>query len=459
MTARTYFGSISNRSATRNLRPISGASHGVLGQAVKDGLLLRNPADAATPPTAKEAKAPEMHPWDAGQLAAFLGWAEGASQSFALWHLVAMTGMRRGELLALRWRDVDLEAGTVSVRRSAGMVRVAGESAGVHEGDTKSGKPRVVDLDDEAAAVLRAWRKDRGSMALQLITPGSLVFGDIEGAHRNPEHVSRQFARDIERCGQVPAIRLHDLRHTHATLLLLEREPVQLVSQRLGHASPMVTLTVYAHVMPGNQRETPSRAYVRRRTDWRSARGGGPGVKVLAPRDGAHPECPSGPRHSGADQAEGLAVPPHADRDGRPVCSQFGLGALRTAALDNCIAVIADESDQASRVLRFSRSSICLNPSPAPARCVSECMRWRSTPQISSFVQAGGLRSWQTALPLHPGHGRDAVVLPRAVRRRRGHRLLHRPGGRCHRYLTVEGARFVSAQSAPDHPASETNRG
>jgi integrase len=199
--------------SARTVRYIHTIIHGVLGQAVKDGLLLRNPADAATPPTAKEAKAPEMHPWDAGQLAAFLGWAEGASQSYALWHLLAMTGMRRGEALALRWRDVDLDAGTVSVRRSAGMVRVAGEGAAVHEGDTKSGKPRVVDLDDDAAAVLRAWRKHRGSMALPLITPGSLVFGDIEGQHRNPEHVSRQFARDLERFGQVPAIRLHDLRH------------------------------------------------------------------------------------------------------------------------------------------------------------------------------------------------------------------------------------------------------
>lgn len=85
--------------------------HKMLGQAVKDGLLLRNPADAATPPTAREAKAPEMQPWDAGQLAAFLGRAEGASHSHALWHLLAMTGIRRGEALALRRRDVDLNAG------------------------------------------------------------------------------------------------------------------------------------------------------------------------------------------------------------------------------------------------------------------------------------------------------------------------------------------------------------
>ena len=248
--------------SARTTRYIHTIVHGVLSQAVKDGLLVRNPADAATPPTAREAKAPEMHPWNAGQLAAFLGWADGKSQSYALWHLLAMTGMRRGEALALRWRDVDLDAATVSVRRSAGMVRNAGEGAGVHEGDTKSGKPRVVDLDHDAAAVLRAYRKDRGSMALQLIAPDSLVFGDLEGAHRNPEHVSRQFVRDVERCRQAlgqnaaPVIRLHDLRHTHATLLLLAREPVHVVSQRLGHASAVVTMTIYAHVLPGNQRET-----------------------------------------------------------------------------------------------------------------------------------------------------------------------------------------------------------
>jgi integrase len=206
--------------SARTVRYVHTIIHGVLGQAMKDGLLLRNPADAATPPTAREAKAPEMRPWNAAQLAAFLGWAASNSQSYALWHLLAMTGMRRGEALALRWRDVDLDTSMIGVRRSAGMVRNAGEGAEVIEGDTKSGKARVVDLDDGAAAVLRAWRKDRGSMALQLITPGSLVFGDIEGGHRNPEHVSRQFVRDVERCrqalgdGAVPVIRLHDYADT-----------------------------------------------------------------------------------------------------------------------------------------------------------------------------------------------------------------------------------------------------
>jgi integrase len=96
-------------------------------------------------------------------------------------------------------------------------VRNAGEGAGVVVGDTKSGKPRVIDLDPETVAALRAHKKDRGSAALQPAAPGALIFGDIEGAHRNPEHVSRQFARDQARCRKalgedaLPLIRLHDL--------------------------------------------------------------------------------------------------------------------------------------------------------------------------------------------------------------------------------------------------------
>lgn len=141
------------------------------------------------------------------------------------------------------------------------MVRVKDEGAAITEGLTKAGKPRVVDLDAAAAAVLRSFRLARAAMALQLVRDDALVFGDHEGRHMHPERVSRTFKATVERCRKAlgdaapPEIRLHDLRHTHATLLLARGSPVKVVSERLGHANTTVTLSVYAHVMPGNQRQ------------------------------------------------------------------------------------------------------------------------------------------------------------------------------------------------------------
>jgi integrase len=103
--------------------------------------LAHNPAAAATPPTAKDAQAPEMHPWTAGQLAAFLAWAREHADNHALWHTLAMTGARRREALALRWRDIGLDAATVSFRRSAGILRNAGQGAAVVEARPSPASP------------------------------------------------------------------------------------------------------------------------------------------------------------------------------------------------------------------------------------------------------------------------------------------------------------------------------
>jgi len=247
----------------RTVRYIHTTISSALRDAVDAGLLPRNPAAKAHPPTAKQAASPEMHPWTAAQLGVFLGWSREHSELHTAWHVLAMTGMRRGELLALRWRDVNLDAGTMTVRRSAGIVRVKGQGARIEEGPTKTNKPRVIDIDPGTVAVLRTWKRGRGGLALSLARDDALVFGNLEGGHRQPEHFSRTWNQTVCRAigdgVDVPAVRLHDLRHTHATILLSDREPVSTVSQRLGHASEVVTLTIYSHVLPGDQKRAAAR--------------------------------------------------------------------------------------------------------------------------------------------------------------------------------------------------------
>jgi len=229
-------------------------------------LLVRNPAHKASPPTAKEARPPEMHPWTADQLGAFLAWSRGNSPLHAAWWLLAYSGMRRGELLALRWRDIDLDAGTIAIRRSVGVVRNKGEGATVREAATKTDKSRrVIDTDPATVAILRAWKRERGELALALARPDALVFSTPNGEHLHPERFWRTFRATLARCRKElgedapPVITIHDLRHTHASLLLAAGEPVKTVSERLGHASVTVTLGVYAHVMPGDQKRAAGR--------------------------------------------------------------------------------------------------------------------------------------------------------------------------------------------------------
>lgn len=134
------------------------------------------------------------------------------------WHTPACAA---GEVLALRWRDLD--TGIVAVRRSAGIVRVKGTRGQITEGPTKTGKVPVVDLDPATVAILRAHKAMRGSLHLSLAAADALVFADEQGTHLHPERFSRTFVTAVKRCAaagnDVPVIRTHDLRHTHASLL------------------------------------------------------------------------------------------------------------------------------------------------------------------------------------------------------------------------------------------------
>ncbi|BCT76083.1 site-specific integrase [Sinomonas cyclohexanicum] len=248
--------------SARTVRYIHTIVHAALDAAVRDRLLAVNPADAATPPSAKEAAPPEMHYWSAVELRAFLADREERGDDLLMaWKLLAATGMRRGELLGLRWGDVDFTTGRVSVRRSASLIKTEGNGDRIDVGPTKTGKARVVDLDAQTLSDLRVYRKERGALFLSLVRDEAYVVSDVDGNVRHPYRFSRRFTDAVAQTrrtlgeDKLKAIRLHDLRHTHATILLAAGVPVKVVSERLGHASPTITLGVYAHVMPGMQKE------------------------------------------------------------------------------------------------------------------------------------------------------------------------------------------------------------
>jgi integrase len=245
----------------RTVRYVHTIVHRVLGDAAEAGLLPKNPAAVAKPPSARQATAPEMRTWTRDQLRAFLT-AEDGDRLYPLWVLFATTGVRRGEALGLRWRDVDLDAATVAIRQTIGSI--AGKV--VASSSTKSGKARVVDLDPTTVAVLRSHRARQAQERLAIgagYRDAGLVFADVTGREMHPERLSRTFQRRIgaaQRRGlEVPMIRLHDMRHTWATLALGDGVHPKIVSERLGHSKIAITLDIYSHALPTIQREAAER--------------------------------------------------------------------------------------------------------------------------------------------------------------------------------------------------------
>ncbi len=217
-----------------------------LGDALEDGLIRRNPAERAH---SKPKDRPEMLTWTSEELVAFLA-VTAQDPDFRLYQLAAATGMRRGELLGLRWRDVDLDAGRVSVRQQ--YTRQGGALAFCPPKSQKS--IRTVDLDEDTTAVLREQREAQGferrAWGDAYRSDLDLIFCRPDGSPHDPNVIDRRFGRRIRALPSLPAIRLHDLRHTHATLLLEDGVDVKTVSERLGHDSVQTTLELYGHVTP-----------------------------------------------------------------------------------------------------------------------------------------------------------------------------------------------------------------
>ena len=175
----------------------------------------------------------------------------------ALWWLAAWTGMRRGELLGLRWPDIDLLKGVISVRRA--RVQVDGSPIDSTP-KTRRGR-RLVELDDSTVAVMR---RHRTAQAAERLIAGSAwhrtdhVFVWQDGRPLRPDWTSRRFDRLVFESG-LPRISLHGLRHSHATALLRAGVHPKIVQERLGHHSAGYTLDVYSAVLPSMQRDAVDR--------------------------------------------------------------------------------------------------------------------------------------------------------------------------------------------------------
>ncbi len=227
-----------------------------LSHAVKWQLLARNPADAVDRPKYKR---PDIGSLNAQELQKFLAYVRRSQhQDYNLIVLAVFTGMRLGELLALRWDDVDLDQGRIFVRRAA---HYTGE-VGIYEADPKTEKSRrQIILPPTAVRALKQQKEavDRAKkLQPELYEDNDLVFPTIDGKMQNPKNVSHRFSALAKKAG-FPGLTFHGLRHTHASLLLAEGVHPKVVQERLGHSTISITLDTYSHTVPTLQEEAAAK--------------------------------------------------------------------------------------------------------------------------------------------------------------------------------------------------------
>lgn len=220
-----------------------------LSDAVDFGVIGSNVAERSKPPRPAARPSTEIRAWNPAQLGRFLDAVHG-DRLEAAWRLAAMTGMRRGEVLGVRWQDLDVDTARLSVRQS--VVSVSYE---ITISTPKSHQARVIDIDEVTCDLLAA---HRAAQQIERAAVGrdyddrDLVFCRDDGTYLHPDWFSTEFKRLLTTT-PLPRIRLHDLRHTHATIALRAGVPVKVIAERLGHEDPAFTMKQYAHVIPGMQ--------------------------------------------------------------------------------------------------------------------------------------------------------------------------------------------------------------
>jgi integrase len=222
--------------SARTIRYVHVILHAALKDAVRKRLVVRNVADEADPPKSRDTKPKPPKAWSAEELRRFLDHV-GDDPLYPAWLTLAMTGMRRGELLGLRWRDLDPKAGRVSIERA---ITAIGYEVVVTQPKTPRSR-RSVALDPQTISALKGLPRS--------LDPDALLF---PGVH--PDEFSKAFARHVKAAG-LPKLSVHGLRHTHASLALAAGVHPKVISERLGHSTISLTLDTYSHSIPSLQEE------------------------------------------------------------------------------------------------------------------------------------------------------------------------------------------------------------
>jgi len=251
---RLYSEKLTAGFSNRTVRYIHSTLHRSLQIAVKLGLIIRNLADAVDPPKAQQR---EMLTMSESDIHIFLEYAR-STRYYTLFYLVLFTGLRRSEVLALKWSKVDLILCQLYV--ILGLHQLQNGSLEFRQPKTAKGR-RLVSLSPSTILLLKELREqqeiERKNVGLEL-SGDDLVFSQADGSPLLPNSVSHAWTKTANRAG-LKGIRLHDARHTHASIMLKQGVHPKIVQERLGHASIQITLDTYSHVAPGLQQAAANR--------------------------------------------------------------------------------------------------------------------------------------------------------------------------------------------------------
>ena len=249
--------------SARTVRYVHTIMHAALKDALRWNRVVRNVADAATPPSVSSARSKRPKVWTADQLRAFLDHVAN-SRYLPAWIFLATAGCRRGEALGVKWADVDLDLGTAVISRQVTAI----DHRVIVKDLPKTKHGHLIRLDGGTIAMLRRLRSEQAEEKLRL-GPGynddGYVFCQWDGHPYHPERFSREFDRNREYFNRdhpddpLPPITLHGLRHTWATLALSAGIDIKIVSERLNHSSTTITREIYTHVTPPMQSDAAER--------------------------------------------------------------------------------------------------------------------------------------------------------------------------------------------------------